>query len=133
MTWRPNVRLLLNTYWSPQGWRQPAQLPAPAELARAVAAGLMFAKPLSTYYDNLVERAYRFAHETSLAEVGAALLASLGSRRLDLRSALGSYAVARHLPDHQFTKGLDRQCRVYGLYSGVAEVDLNVLSFERIK
>jgi hypothetical protein len=39
----------------------------------------------------------------SPAEVGEAFLASLTSRRLDLRSALGSYAVARLLPEHSLT------------------------------
>jgi hypothetical protein len=33
-------------------------------------------------------------------EVGSAFVASLGSRRLEYRSALGSYAVARVIPDH---------------------------------
>lgn len=36
-------------------------------------------------------------------EAGEAFLASLSTRRLDLRSALGSWAVARYLPEHAFT------------------------------
>lgn len=69
--------------------------------------------------------------EAEPAEVGAAFLTSLASHRLDLRSALGSFAVARHLPAHSYSPFQGR-CRVCGLSSS-QDADRNVMSFERFK
>lgn len=94
----------------------------------------MFAGPLLRDHDGWVEAAREAAHGASMAEVGEAFLVSLGSRRLDLRSALGSCAVGRHLPEHGFASGDGRgRCQVCGLWwrAGEDPVDLNELSFER--
>ncbi|MEV6281914.1 hypothetical protein [Kribbella sp. NPDC051770] len=61
------------------------------------------------------------------------LRASLTSRRLDLRSALASYLVARDLPAHSFTPGAEGHCAICGLYDDALAQDLNVLNFERFK
>ena len=68
----------------------------------------------------------------ALEDVSQAFVASLTSRRLDLRSALGSYAVARHLPAHTFVPHRSGMCAVCGLHREVTQ-DLNVLNFERFK
>lgn len=47
-----------------------------------------------------VARLRLLADLTRPADVAAAFVASLGSRRLEYRSALASYAVARVIPDH---------------------------------
>jgi hypothetical protein len=70
----------------------------------------------------------------SAQEVGEAFLASLSSRRLDLRSALGSYAVARLVPEHPLsTAARGFRCTVCGQYASGEEENLNILSFERFK
>ncbi|MDI6104043.1 hypothetical protein QLQ12_36180 [Actinoplanes sp. NEAU-A12] len=127
------LRTLMTMYWSAQGWRTPPVTPAPADLGRAVAAGVMFDRKRSGGHDEWVAAARRTAAQTSAREVGDAFLESLGSRRLDLRSALGSYAVARALPDHgcEIRPG-NPWCVVCGQYPESAE-DLDILNFERFK
>ncbi|HJQ05637.1 MAG TPA: hypothetical protein VJ872_09350 [Nocardioides sp.] len=127
------LRPLFQTYWSSTGWRQPAQVPDPASLEAAIDAGIMFREPATMDHDGWVGRARAAAARTSATDVGAAFLSSLESRRLDLRSALGSYAIARHLPAHEFTPTNDgHRCRVCGLHP-TDQQDLNILSFERFK
>lgn len=60
------------------------------------------------------------------------MTASLSSRRLDLRSALGSYIVGKHLKNYVYTG--DEYCIYCGSYNKERELeDLNVLNFERFK
>lgn len=129
-----SLRGLMETYWGPHGWRTPSSLPRNAAVQRAIAAGLMFTKAWTTNHDSLVDRARRAAAAVSTGEVGRSFIASLTSRRLDLRSALGSYAVARLLPAHAFEERPGYgTCRVCGLYPGEQTLDVNVLNFERFK
>jgi len=103
-------------------------------MTAAVDRGVMFASPVTLDHDGWVEAARTVAGEVSPDEVEEAFLASLTSRRLDLRSALSSYVLARALPEHRFTamRG-GGQCAVCGLYAEAREQDLNVLNFERFK
>lgn len=94
----------------------------------------MFDEPVALDHDGWVARVRAAVDAVSLSEVVDGFVSSLTTRRLDLRSALGSYAVARYLPDHRFAPGEPgRQCRVCGGYEAVTVTDLNVLSFERFK
>lgn len=94
----------------------------------------MFDAPVRLSHDAVVEDVRRLVGATSLDVVANAFLASLPTRRLDLRSALGSYVVARYLPDHSFAphRGT-HSCAICGLPDGEREIDRNVLSFERFK
>jgi hypothetical protein len=129
---RRAVKLLLEHFWTSQGWRTDA--PSPEIPDAAIAAGLMFAEDRVLDHDGWVKAARTAVARVSRDEVSTAFIASLESRRLDLRSALGSFAVARWLQEHPHdpmpTSG---QCRVCGLYSEVSAQDLNVLNFERFK
>jgi len=94
----------------------------------------MFAEPIVLGHDDWVAAARAAVGHVSLVEAEAAFVASLTSRRLDLRSVLASFLIARGLPDHSFTASTHgRQCAVCGLYSESAAEDLNVLNFERFK
>ncbi len=126
------LRPLLDAFWSAQGWQQPPAPPMGAELAQAVASGIAFAAPRALDHDGWVAAARAAVAAVTPKDVEEAFVASLPSRRLDLRSVLGSYAVARHLPAHPFTPGPSTMCAVCGLPQ-FAEQDLNVLSFERFK
>ncbi|WP_300648151.1 hypothetical protein [Hydrogenophaga sp.] len=68
----------------------------------------------------------------SQRQVADGLLASLSTRRLDWRSALGSFSVAQRLTDHRVSTD-EEQCHVCGLYRARQTQDLNVLNFERLK
>jgi hypothetical protein len=134
-----HLRILMDTFWSPQGWRDRPAWPGPGDMRQAVEAGVMFGSQRSDDHDGWVASARAAAAQLPVMDVAEAFVASLTSRRLDLRSALGSYAVARLLPEHRFASwpGDDR-CQVCGLdraddrAEGGAE-DMNVLNFERFK
>lgn len=128
------LRPLLETFWSSQGWRRPPAWPPVDVFARAVGAGVMFPKPRVADHDGWVKAACGAAADVTAADVAAAFVASLTSRRLDLRSALGSFAVARVLPGHSFAPQTGRNgCAVCGQPAHSSEEDLNVLNFERFK
>lgn len=126
------LRPLLGAFWSPQGWRRPPALSVGAELEKALDDGVMFAAPRGMDHDGWVDAARAAVRAVDREEVEEAFVASLASRRLDLRSALGSYVVARHLPAHTFAAGASRLCAVCGLPEFRVQ-DLNVLNFERFK
>jgi hypothetical protein len=127
-------------FWSPKGWRRPPTPPPPDVFSRAVADGVMFVQPEVRDHDGWIEAARRAARSVSVEEVGDAFLESLGTRRLDLRSALGSYAIARLLPEHTFApksrasnpSAVKLPCEICGQYPD-SKQDLNVLNFERFK
>jgi hypothetical protein len=97
----------------------------------------MFPDDVSTWrldHDQTIEAVRSATAQISATDAGNAFLASLTSRRLDLRSALGSFAVARNLPNHPFQPGTDRVfCRICGLPPQPDAIDLNKFNFERFK
>lgn len=102
------LKILFKTFWTSAGWRDTPDTP-PGDLAYAIAAGTMFAaRNLS--HDELVADLARVCRLLTPRDVGAAFVASLGSRRLDLRSALGTYAIWRHLPAHLKTPASAALC-----------------------
>ncbi|UXH80168.1 hypothetical protein [Roseateles amylovorans] len=124
------LKILFDTYWSKDGWRSGARCPAEADFAFAKAQGVMF-DPISPTHDESIERARAAAARLTPQAVGDAFVASLSTRRLDWRSALGSYCMARRVPTHPATDGVI--CNVCGLYTSGEEEDLNVYNFERLK
>lgn len=122
------VRILADTYWSAAGWKRDPTT-SPEDFAYAKAHGLMF-DPVSISHDEAVNGVLAAVAATDKDKVVAAFLASLGSRRLDIRSALGTYAVGRHMRVH--SKHHSGPCAYCGKYDLAAE-DLNILNFERFK
>ena len=128
------LRILSRTYWSPAGWLGEHQrVVASEDFEYAKQAGVMF-DPISLTHGQVVRWLLELRAKIQAHEVADAFLASLTTRRLDFRSALGSYAVIRHLPDHAHV-GDRGACSICGVYnSGDAEAeDLNILNFERFK
>lgn len=134
------LKTLFGTYWSSRGWHSIAVHPTSADLDLAVEAGVMFREPRRGRHDTWVAEVRDHATRLEPSQVGAAFLVSLSTRRLDLRSALASFAVARHLPDHALeerpndyaTSSATNCCVACGLYDTDTQ-DRNVLSFERFK
>ena len=91
------LKILSDTYWSSTGWKEHGVNPftPPEDLAYAMKKGLMFA-PEVIGHDEAVERVLAVRSRIGANDVASAFLASLTSQRLDLRSSLGSFAVARH-------------------------------------
>ncbi|MFO0892983.1 MAG: hypothetical protein U0790_28085 [Isosphaeraceae bacterium] len=104
----------------------------PEDYYYAKQAGVMF-DPIRLSHDDIVRRATEVRTRVDPQVVAQAFLASLTSRRLEVRSALGSYAVLRDLPDHEH-HNRRLACPVCGEYDAPQEdEDLNVLNFERFK
>jgi hypothetical protein len=95
----------------------------------AKSKGVMFEPVAPTHHELVCDVRERVATLTRRVVVDA-FLASLTSRRLDWRSALGSYSVFQHLPSHVANGG---ECAVCGAHDGPDTTDLNVLNFERLK
>jgi hypothetical protein len=130
---RRALKILFDTHWSPRGWRdEGARSAAPDDFVYAKRAGYMF-DALQLSHQDVMKRVAKSLRGIERRAVADAFVASLSSRRLDLRSALGSFAVLQHFPRHAASKRRE-ECSVCGTYTGPAEVeDLNVLNFERFK
>jgi hypothetical protein len=130
---RKALKILSDTYWSSKGWKPESEQVTPDEdFLHARRAGVMF-DPVRLSHDEIIRRALRAVDEIDPADVADAFLSSLSTRRLELRSALGSYAVLRHLPAHEH-HDRRKECPVCGECDRPREdVDLNVLNFERFK
>ncbi len=94
----------------------------------------MFPKRSFTH-DEIVEEVVNNVNLTKRSEVSSAFLESLSSGRLDLRSALGSYAVGRLLRPHKgrCSGSLVVLCDVCGAHYHQRNMDVSVLNFERLK
>jgi hypothetical protein len=89
--------------------------------------------PIRLSHDDIVKRAIAAVRRIERQAVADAFIVSLSSRQLELRSALGSFAVLQHIPRHAEPRQRDA-CQVCGEYKRAAEEqDLNVLNFERFK
>jgi len=75
----------------------------------------MFTAPQPLDHDGWVQAARRAAASVPAHAVSEAFLVSLACRRMDLRSALASYAVARLLPEHREAVRRGLGCAVCGI------------------
>lgn len=128
------LQLLTEMYWSAAGWRtDPEAHVTPEDFSYASEQGLLF-EPRHLTHDQAVEGAIAAHGSLTARQVAMAFAYSLPTRRLDLRSALGSYASMIHLQSHAFTPWAGRgpTCEICGFYRHF-DVDFNVLSFERFK
>jgi hypothetical protein len=133
--------ILLGTFWR-NGWiRDADRRISPDDFAYANRMGHMF-DPIELSHDQVVSRLVEERERSDPTALSNSFLASLGNRRLDLRSALGSYAFALNFPQHEIATtpativpSGARRCAWCGSYAfpNPAEFDLNVLNFERHK
>jgi len=124
-------QILLEAFWDGRGWRNgPAIVPDEFEIAKA--AGFMFDPGISTH-DGAVTRAMNAADLIDAREVAHAFVASLSSRRLEYRSALGSFAFARFLEQHEPLEFRGYLCGICGDPIEDQHVDWNLSNFVRIK
>jgi len=125
------LKILNGMFWSSAGWNRNPSVP-PEDFAYAKAQGLMF-DPVDFTHDQATSAAVDAAARISREVVAHAFVSSLKSRRLDLRSALGSYAVGRHMKAHSKINSVGSPgCAYCGGYDK-ADADPNVLNFERFK
>jgi hypothetical protein len=127
------LTILERAYWSSAGWiPEEHRAVAPEDFEYAKRAGMMF-DPIQTSHNLLVRRALAAREAVTKQAVVDAFLASLSTRRLAVRSALGSFSVLRHMPRHSFS-AKNQYCPVCGWYENRDYLhDLSVLNFERHK
>lgn len=134
------LQILFDAFWSPTGWKRDNTI-TPADFEYARQAGYLF-DPVTATHDDIVARLLAVRNGVSVERIADAFLASLSTRRLELRSALGSFSFAAHFPDHRLVEHASGQtpsgrlhCRLCGLYghSASERQDLNILNFERWK
>jgi hypothetical protein len=123
------LNILFDAFWSSGRWSLRGV--APSDFAYAKSKGLMF-DPVRLNHSEAVGELLTTVKQLGRRRVANAFLASLSTRRLDWRSALGSYAVFQHLTAHS-PDDSERCCAVCGFYFNKAEEDLNALNFERLK
>jgi hypothetical protein len=125
------IKILMDSYWTSAGWRD-APITSPEDLAYAKNAGVMF-DAIRVSHAEIVRRALDVRDRVDPQAVATAFLASLSTRRLELRSALGSYAVLRYFPEHQLDPATKR-CPICGAWDDPTDDhDLSMLNFERFK
>lgn len=100
----------------------------------AIKSGYMFYPRKFTHHE-IIEKVTRIVSRIKLKDVTKAFVASLSTRRLDLRSALGSYICALNLPPHPPTQTIfAASCGVCGMIlQKTFEEDLNNFSYARYK
>ncbi len=134
------LQILFDAFWSPAGWKRDNTTTL-ADFEYARQAGYLF-DPVTATHDDIVAWLLAIRSRASIERIADAFLASLSTRRLELRSALGSFSFAAHFPDHRLVDHAGarmpsgrQRCRLCGLagQSAAEQHDLNVLNFERWK
>jgi len=120
-TWTPNKRaerILFDTYWS----------------SHAKEAGYLF-DSITLSHDEVLDHLLRLRLRLDPTMVARAFSDSLTNRRLDLRSALGSYGANLYLQKHDFVgsrTSTPTRCDICECHIGEPE-NLSILNFERFK
>ncbi|AZZ92320.1 hypothetical protein EUZ85_16935 [Hahella sp. KA22] len=127
---KSSTNILIDTYWSSSGWNKSE--PSPEDFEYAKSKGVMF-DPVSMSHDEIVKNAVKAIDSVNKDLVVKAFISSLTSRRLDLRSALASYASGIKLPQHTISADKDGYCLICSEFDSSEPFDLNVLNFERVK
>ena len=91
--------ILFKTYWSSSGWKD-VKSTIPSDFAYAKEKGLMF-EPLSISHDDCVKKIIEIVNAITLEQVSKAFLSSLSKCRLDWRSGIGSYSIAKRFTPHK--------------------------------
>jgi hypothetical protein len=145
--------ILFKTYWK-NGWIDDKNVKITQEdFEYAKSKGLMFDN-ITITHDDCVNEILEIVKKISVKKISQAFLSSLSNRRLDWRSGIASYFIAKQLTKHAYSKAVsghgynengEIDCTVYtcgicrDLKYGIigdekyTDGDLNVMNFERIK
>jgi len=146
---RKGLDILLKTYWSSNGWKDGIVSDEDFELAKS--EGFMFDYPGYTTHEETIDKLHEILSKIDPEDVANAFLYSLSTRKLEYRSALGSFYYAKAIPEHRLNENISiyvpsthptarTHCYLCGWRAwktNPSEVDirygLNVLNFERYK
>lgn len=94
--------ILFQTYWK-NGWiASKDRTINPSDFSYAKEKGLMF-DPVTISHDDCVKRIIEISKKITVKEVAKAFLCSLSTRRLDWRSGIASYFIAKSFRSHKYT------------------------------
>lgn len=127
-------KILFDTYWSSAGWKTDDERNAVSykDIEFAKVNGFMFDSVVWNH-QSLLDSLLDLISEFDRQFVVDNFVASLSTRRLDIRSGLGSYAVFHKLQKHDPANGGGHDCSYCSAPLQDSETDLNILSFERHK
>ena len=92
------LKILLNAYWDSKGWKGGSI--TAEDFAIAKNEGYMYDYPNYEPHDDTLQQAKKIAGNIEKQDVANAFLFSLTTRRLEYRSALGSYYYIKSIPEH---------------------------------
>jgi hypothetical protein len=145
--------ILFKTYWK-NGWiNENDRIITKEDFEYAKSKGLMFDN-ITITHDECINEILEIIEKISMEKVSQAFLSSLSNKRLDWRSGIASYFIAKQLIKHTYSKAISGHgynnngeinytsytcgiCRdlKYGIIGAEKYIDsdLSVLNFERIK
>jgi hypothetical protein len=126
------LKILFDAFWSPAGWKpESSRGPSNEDFKYAKSQGMMF-DPAMLDHKQAQSDLRNSIQQLDRRRVADAFLSSLSTRRLDWRSAFGSYVVFQHMPSHNELNA-GGHCGICGMYLSQNEENLNLLNFERLK
>jgi hypothetical protein len=127
-------KILFDAFWTSKGWKGDDNRHVSAEdRAHALKHRMMFPRE-SMKHDALIKHVLAAYQALTIGEITGAFIASLSTRRLDLRSGLGSAAYAMSTKPHTFLPDINgHNCEHCGGWRDNKDMDLDVLNFERHK
>lgn len=131
------LKILMNSFWCSKGWKNGYVSDKDFELAKA--QGYMFEYPKPKSHDETILQIKNLVDQINPLDVANAFLYSLSTRKLEYRSALGSYYYAKSIPFHNdcSTNSFCYICGFFGFKHNPNEYEkklgLNVFNFERYK
>lgn len=141
MLMEEGLKILYKTYWSAKGWKDGTISKEDFELEKRL--GYMFDYPKVETHEETLNRLFNVLEKVNPRDIAEAFLYSLSTRKLEYRSALGSYYYAAAIPKHTIYHGYHQNIKhcyicgwttwaenpsVYELRGG-----LNIYNFERYK
>jgi hypothetical protein len=124
------LKILVEAYWSSNGWKNGVI--NTEDFSYAKHKGFMF-DPIEISHDELINKINSLVAELNILDLSNAFLFSLSTRKLEYRSAIGSFVIAKSMPLHTFGQVLNNKfCGICGEYEHI-KIDRNVLNFERYK
>ena len=125
-------KILADAYWSAKGWNVPRKEPSPPDFAYAKAMGMIFDKETFTH-DSAIDRIVAARSVVDVRSAATAFVASLTSRKVYLRPALGSYFAIENVAPHRFVANPDNPlcttCRQFKQWDD----DFSSINFARLK
>lgn len=131
------LNILVDSYWANGGWKDGTI--SKEDFQQAKKEGFMFDYPEFKTHDEVLKKLELVLSRINPDDVANAFLYSLSTRKLEYRSALGSYYYAKAIPKHKLEENVNH-CYLCGWYAwkkSPSEYDLktgiNVFNFERYK